>query len=253
MTIAEDRLLAYFDGLLSPEDAAALEAELRTDAEAAALVEALRASDLPYREAAEALIPVPDLSEIEAFLADPPKPARTGTPVIRWIGAIAASVLLFVGGIYSGQNFFQPEKTQWAEWLEEIASYQALYTRETLSLGNPPPEPVQRQMARVSKALGQEIKAPDFAAVKADYKYARMYGIEGQPLAQIAYLPKEGRPFSLCMMKTDVPDHQPRFAEAYGMKLATWRHKGIAWVLVGGVSDAERDRYIEIARKQIGS
>jgi hypothetical protein len=158
MTIAEDRLLAYVDGLLSPEDAAALEAELRTDAEAAALVEAQRASDLPYREAAEALIPVPDLSEIEAFLADPPKPARTGTPVIRWIGAIAASVLLFVGGIYSGQNLFQPEKTQWAEWLEEIASYQALYTRETLSLGNPPPERVQRQMARVSKALGQEIK-----------------------------------------------------------------------------------------------
>lgn len=253
MTIAEDRLLAYVDGLLSPEEAAALEAELRTDREAAAQVDALRASDLPYREAAESLISVPDLSEIEAFLAFPPEPARSGGSAIRWVGAVAAAVLLFVAGIYSGQNFFQPEKSQWAEWLEEIASYQALYTRETLSLGTPPADRVRRQMARVSRALGQEIKAPDYGSVAAEFKYARMYGIEGQPLAQIAYLPKEGKPFSLCMMKTDIADHPPRYAEAYGMKLATWRHKGIAWVFVGGVSETERDRYIEIARRQIGS
>ena len=254
MTIAEDRLLAYVDGHLSAEDAAEIETLLVADAEAAALVAALRASALPYREAAETLISVPDLSALEARITA--GPARSAPVSRRWLSAAAAIAVVFAAGLLAGQHVFppnQPEKTQWAKWLEEIAIYQALYTRETLSLPNPPPDRLKRQMDRVSRALGQPIAAPDYRDVKAHFKYARMYGIDGQPLAQIAYLPEKGRPFSLCMMKTDVPDHPPRYASMRGMQLATWRHKGIAWVFVGDVSKTDLDRYVEIARAQHGS
>lgn len=259
MTISEDRLLAYVDGHLPPEEAAEIGRALESDEDARALVAALRASALPYREAAETLIEVPDLSDIERRLSAPgpaPAPTPSRTPMPRRVAVAAAFALFFVAGALAGRYAIPPtptEQTQWARWLDDIATYQALYTRETLSLPNPPAERQARQMERVSHALGQPLKAPDFTAANADFKYARMYGIDGEPLAQIAYLPEKGAPFSLCMMKTDRPDHGPRYTRMYGMEMATWRHKGIAWVFVGGVSKADMERYIALARAQLGA
>ena len=257
MTISEDRLLAYVDGLLSSEDAARLEQELASDAEARMTVEALRASALPYRDAVETLIAVPDLSGIAAKISA--DGGRRRATVLKF-ARIAAVVCLFFGaGVLAGHYALppssQPEKTQWARWVDDIAAYQALYTRETLSLPTPDHKRFEVQMARVSKALGQKIVAPDFddlkdAHLKADYKYARMYAIDGLPLAQIAYLPEKGAPFSICMMKTDVADHEPRYMQARGLNVATWRYKGIAYVFVGDVQRAEMDRYIAETRKQ---
>lgn len=267
MTIAEEKLLAYVDGYLPPDEAAEIERALESDEDAQALVASLRASALPYREAAETLIDVPDLSGIERSLSAPrprpapdPAPMPYQTPMPRRVAAAAALALFFVVGALAGHYAIPPappstptEQTQWARWLDDIATYQALYTRETLSLPNPPAERRARQMERVSRALGQPLGAPDFTAANADFKYARMYGLDGEPLAQIAYLPKEGPPFSLCMMKTDKPDHEPRYTRLYGMEMATWRHRGIAWVFVGGVSKAEMERYIALARTQLGA
>lgn len=251
MTISEDRLLAYVDGLLSPEDAARLEQELAADAEARMTVEALRASALPYRDAVETLVAVPDLSAIAAKIAA--DGGRRRATVLKF-ARIAAVVCLFFGaGVLAGHYALpptQPEKTQWARWVEDIAAYQALYTRETLSLPTPDDKRFEVQMARVSKALGQKIVAPEFHELKADYKYARMYAIDGLPLAQVAYLPEKGAPFSIYMMKTDVPDHEPRYMRARGMNVATWRYKGIAYVFVGDVERTEMDRYIAETRKQ---
>ena len=257
MTISEDRLLAYADGLLSPEDAVAVERELETDTEAQALLDALRASDLPYREAVETSIPVPDLSVLEARIRRPAPPApRRRAPALRYIPMAAAIALFFVAGIFAGRHVLPPsapEKTQWARWVDEIASYQALYTRETLSLGNPPADRQARQMNRVSDALGKTIPAPDLSAQKADFKYARMYALEGEPLAQIAYLPEKGKPFSICLMKTAAGDHGPRYSKSHGLNVATWRKAGIAWVFVGETSKGEMERYIEAIRTQQGA
>lgn len=266
MTIAENRLLAYVDGLLSREEAAEIERALEGDAAARELVAALRASALPYRDAVDALLPVPDLSGLEAMIHAPPATKPRAAP--RRMAIAAALVVVFAAGLVAGPYLLPPQplqqaglhvpgqtpgQVQWARWLDDIAAYQALYIRDTLNPINPPPERQAAQMARVSQALGQPIKAPDLTAEKADFKYARMYGIDGEPLAQIAYLPAEGAPFSLCMMKTDIPDHEPRYTVKRGMQMATWRHKGIAWVFVGGVGKADMDRYVASARAQIGA
>ncbi len=253
MTISEDRLLAYVDGLLSPEEAAALELELAGDAEARMLVEALRASALPYRDAVETLIDVPDLSGLAARISA--DRTRRRARILGFARIAATICLVFAAGLLAGRYALppeQPQKNQWVRWVEDIAAYQALYTRETLSLPTPDDKRFGVQMARVSKALGQKIVAPEFDTPKADVKYARMYAIDGLPLAQIAYLPEKGEPFSICMMKTDVADHEPRYMKARGLNVATWRHKGIAYVFVGAVDRAEMDRYIAESRKQQG-
>jgi len=259
MTIAEDRLLAYVDGHLSPEEAAEIERALDGDAEARALVEALRASALPFADAAEALIPVPDLSSIEASLSRPPAPRRTAAP--PWLSIAAALAVFFAAGLLAGQHLFPAapqqtspgEQTQWARWMDDIAAYQALYTRATLNPNNTPEKRRLSQMARVSSTLGQPISAPDLTTQNAHYRYAKIFAIDGAPLVQIAYLPDTGVPFSICMTKTDTADHEPRYSTRRGMRMATWRHNGIAWVFVGGVSRADMERYIASARAQIES
>ena len=254
MTISEDRLLAYVDGLLSEEEVREIERELAVDADARTVVEALRASALPYREAVNDLIPVPDLSKLETEI----RRAHTRpTARIYRFAPIAAALLLFFGaGLLAGHYVLPPqqeEKTQWARWVDDIAAYQALYTRATLSMPTPPPERRDAQLARISDALGQKIEVPDLSGQNADFKYARMYAIDGEPLAQIAYLPAEGEPFSLCMMKTAVGDHAPRYSTARGLQLATWRSQGVAYVLIGAMDKPKLDRYVEAFRKSRGA
>lgn len=255
MTISDERLLSYVDGLLSPEDAADVERLLADDAEARETVEALRLSDLPYREAAESLIDVPDLSQIESTIR-----SHTAQPrprlFARYAPLAASIAVFFVVGLLAGQHVFPPatpKPTQWAIWVDRIASYQALYTRDTLPMGNPPASRKNGQMLRVSKFLDTTIIAPDLANLQADYKYAKIFAIGGQPLAQIAYLPKSGEPFSLCMMKTDKPDHGPKFSTAHGLNVASWRAKGIAYVYVGKTPRDMMDRYIAAMQAQTGA
>ena len=259
MSIPEDKLLAYADGLLPPEEAAAVERDLADDAEARALLDALRASDLPYRDAVETLVEVPDLSAIRAAIdaQNTPSDAPSQPAFFTRYRAIAASVaVFFVVGLLAGQHLFAPEApkpTQWAVWVDRIASYQALYSRATLSMRNPPADRIDRQMARVSKAIGANIAAPNLTALDADFKYARMYALDGLPLAQIAYLPRQGEPFSLCLMKTDKPDHAPRYSKAHGINVATWRRGGIAYVYVGDTPKETMERYIAAMQRQSGA
>ncbi|MFT5485409.1 MAG: anti-sigma factor RsiW [Paracoccaceae bacterium] len=255
MTISDDKLLAYADGLLSPAEIADIDKLLVDDGDAREILASLKQSDLPYREAAETLIDVPNLSHITAQIQSyqpAPRPS-----VLRRFTPLAASIaVFFVVGLLAGQHVFPPatpKPTQWAVWVDRIASYQALYTRDTLPMGNPPAARKSGQMLRVSKFLGAPIIAPDLAKLDADYKYAKIFAIGGQPLAQIAYLPKSGVPFSLCLMKTDKPDHGPKFSTAHGLNVASWRAKGIAYVYVGKTPRDVMDRYIDAMRTQTGA
>jgi len=255
MTITDEKLLAYVDGLLSPEDAADVDRLLAEDSEARETVEALRLSDLPYREAAESLIDVPDLAHIQSAIRSytpPPRPRL----LARFAPLAASIAVFFVVGLLAGQHVFPPatpKPTQWAIWVDRIASYQALYTRDTLPMGNPPAARKNGQMLRVSNFLGTPVIAPDLASLQADYKYAKIFAIGGQPLAQIAYLPQSGAPFSLCLMKTDKPDHGPKFSTAHGLNVASWRSKGIAYVYVGKTPREVMDRYIAAMQAQTGA
>ena len=255
MTISEERLLAYADGLLSPEEVADIDRQLAEDPEARELLQALRRSDLPFSDAVESLIDVPDLSHIQQIIQSreiAPRPAF----LARYAPLAASVAVFFVIGLLAGQHVFppsQPEPTQWAVWVDRIANYQALYSRSTLAMPNPPAERVIRQMQRISKAIGAPITAPDLSPLQADFKYARLYKIDGQALAQIAYLPKTGEPFSLCLMKTDKPDHGPKYSKAHGLNVAAWRRNGVAYVYVGETPKEVMDRYIDAMRTQAGA
>ena len=255
MTLSDEKLLAYADGLLSPAEIADMDRLLADDPDARETIAALKQSALPYREAAEALIDVPDLSHI-ADRIQSYQPAASPSRLSRFAPLAASIAVFFVVGLLAGQHIFPPsapKPTQWAVWVDRIASYQALYTRASVSPTNPPDSRKVGQMLRVSKLLGTTIKAPDLAPVDADYKYAKVFAIDGRPLAQIAYLPKSGEPFLLCLMKTDKPDHDPKFSTAHGVNVASWRKGGIAYVYVGKTPRDMMDRYIGAIRADTGA
>ena len=140
MTVPEERLLAYVDGLLSPGEIAEIDRQLADDADAREIVEKLKASALPYAEAVETLIAVPDLTNIKANIDSHTAPAKS--PFFRRYARLAASIAeYFVVGQLAGQHIFpptQPEPTKWAVWIDRIANYQALYSRTTLVMPTPP-------------------------------------------------------------------------------------------------------------------
>jgi anti-sigma factor RsiW len=258
MTIPEDRLLAYVDGLLSAEEIAEIERRLAEDAEARELVAALRVADLPYREAAETLIEVPDLAQLRQTIQShrQPRQPRQSSFLIRYAPIAASIAIFFAIGLLAGQHVFppaQPEPTKWAVWVDRIANYQALYSRATLAMPNPPAERRVRQMQRVSKAIGATVIAPDLSPLAADFKYARLYRIDGQSLAQIAYLPKSGEPFSLCLMKTDKPDRAPKYLTAHGQNVVAWRKNGVEYFYVGETPRKVLDGYISAIQAQLGA
>lgn len=253
MTIPEDRLLAYVDGLLSPEEVADIERRLAEDSDARELVATLRIANLPYREAAETLIDVPDLAHIRRTIQSHEQTRRPAF-LMRYAPIAASIAIFFVVGLLAGQHIFpptQPEPTKWAVWVDRIANYQALYSRATLAMRNPPAERRVRQMQRVSEAIGATVIAPDLSPLAADFKYARLYKIDGQALAQIAYLPKTGEPFSLCLMKTDKPDSAPKYLTAHGQNVVAWRKNGVEYFYVGETPQKILDGYISAIQAQI--
>lgn len=255
MTIPEDRLLAYVDGLLSPEEVIDIERQLVGDAGAREILEALRASDLPYRKAVDSLIDVPDLTHISRTFRSHAQ--SNGSTFLSRYAPLAASIaVFFVIGLLAGRHVFPPEAqqpTKWAIWVDRIASYQALYSRNTLAMRNPPAERRVRQMQRVNNAIGTTVAAPDLSSLAADFKYARLYKIDGQPLAQIAYLPKKGEPFSLCFMKTDKPDRGPKYLTAHGQNVVAWRKNGVEYFFVGETPREIMNGYISAIQAQLGT
>ena len=255
MTISDEKLLAYADGLLTPAEIAEIDRLLADDADARETLAALKQSDLPYREASETLIDVPDLSHLTDHIQSH-QPARRPSFTSRYAALAASIAVFFVVGLLAGQHVFPPgtpKPTQWAVWVDRIASYQALYTRQTLAFGNPSVARRTGQMQRVSTLLGAPVTAPKLAILDADYKCAKVFAIDGKPFAQIAYLPKSGAPFSLCLMNTDKPDHAPKFSTAHGLNVASWRSKGIAYGCVGKTPRDVMDRYIDAMRTQTGA
>lgn len=184
MTLSDEKLLAYADGLLSPAEIAGMDRLLADDPDARETIAALEQSALPSRETAIALIDVPDFSHIADHIQSY-QPLASPSRLSRFAPLAASIAVFFVVGLLAGQHIFPPsapKPTQWAVWVDRIASYQALYTR-AVSPSNPPDSRKVGQMLRVSELLGTTIKAPDLAPVDADYKYAKVFAIDGRPLA----------------------------------------------------------------------
>ncbi|MEL7132394.1 MAG: hypothetical protein AAGK77_08280 [Pseudomonadota bacterium] len=228
---SDEELTAYLDGEADGVLRARIEKALETDAEVAEQLAALDIPLVPIAEAYETLMqdapPMPALPEIEDVAPVSSSRGRWTWGVGTFATGLAAglAVAMFTG-------FGTPEPAP-RGWVSFVASYQVLYTPETLVIANPSVAETQMQLATVSDALGLDLNGlPEAEGLT--FKRAQVLGFNGKPLVQIAFARADGTPVALCIIPSG-PDAKPvSMGAAEGLGLARWNTPGYGFLLIGG-------------------
>ncbi|MEX3899883.1 anti-sigma factor [Paraburkholderia sp. BR10954] len=255
----DSRLLAYVDGELGPTEAASIEKELADSPELRESVKLLRASQLPYREAfaTQKLPPLPvELQhQIDAMAnaarlaqsnhaASPLVPARR--PQARlWLaaafvaGAFFAGLALRFGPAWLGMpgggggGSTAVASAEVSPWIRAAVDYQRLFTRDTVADVTPDLEASAKTVAAIRQVDGVALRVPDLQAAGLSFKAVSRLRFNDKPLVQIVYLPAQGAPVALCVMKDARPDKAIAQQQVSGMTVVSWRQNDLAFALIG--------------------
>lgn len=259
MKTDEVTLMAYVDGELPPGQRHEVEEHIRASAEAAELVEMLKASRVDYRGAfaAQDLPPVPDslTQKIEAMarahaaapaVNDNAVPSPAGAPVrsrMRSVPAWLAAAC--VAGAFFGGMFLRPgpllnhgESSSMAAsnlspWVQAATGYQKLYTRDTLAYVNETTETSSKTVDDIRREDGLALRIPDLHSAGLTFKTVQRLRFNNKPLVQIVYQPEKGEPVALCVMKDVKPDQGVASQDVDSMRVVTWRQAELSYALIG--------------------
>lgn len=230
---SDEELTAFLDGEADNALHAEIEATLETDP---ALSDQLAALDIP-------LAPIAEAYEVLLQSAPPmpalPEPAAAPAPRGRWglgLGTFATGLAAGLAvAMFTGFGTSPPPATR--GWVSFVASYQALYTPETLAMANPTADEAALQLAAVSDALGLDLSSLP-AAQGLTFKRAQVLGFRDKPLIQIAFTRADGTPVALCIIPAG-PDATPvDMGQSEGLGLARWNTPGFGFLLIGGTDNA---------------
>lgn len=262
----DSQLIAYADGELSATEAEAVERALAESADLRESVELLRASRLPYREAfaVQKLPPLPDAlrRRIDAMASASQQPdtgpagiepatepaiepamqaARRSQPRV-WLaaafvaGAFCAGLVHQLNGLRSNAPVGQAATGaagNGRSWMSVAADYQQMYTRETIAHVTPDPAISAATADAIRKVDGIRLRMPDLRRAGLSFKSVERLRFNGKPLVQIVYLPDQGTPVALCVMKDTRPDQSIAQKQMNGMTVVSWRQNELAYALIG--------------------
>jgi anti-sigma factor RsiW len=274
MKLDDMLLMAYVDGELSPNERQEIEKELATSPEAAERVALFSASRLPYDEAFadQKLPPVPEslTKKIEALTRahaapsaapssdrsandahiehdahmPPSAPVRSHMRVApAWLavafvaGAFCfGAVLRLAPGLSPGQGsaFATASNDAPSPWIRAVVDYQKLFTRETVAFTPVDTEGSAQTVAQIRQDDKLSLRVPDLSSAGLTFKRVTRLRFQGKPLVQIEYLPAEGPPVALCVMKDVRPDQAVAASQVSDMHVVTWRQDELHYALVGG-------------------
>ncbi|WP_168663445.1 hypothetical protein [Paraburkholderia sp. SG-MS1] len=117
-------------------------------------------------------------------------------------------------------------------WVRAAAGYQQLYSRDTVALGAPAADVSARIVADIRAQDGLELRVPDLSAMGLTFKRVQRLRFNDKPLVQIVYLPKEGPPVALCVMKDAKPDAGLAQQRVERMDVVTWRQAELSYALI---------------------
>ncbi|MBY5935385.1 hypothetical protein KUV51_20430 [Tateyamaria omphalii] len=234
---SDEELTAYLDGEADDALHAEIDAALEADPAVADQLATLDIPMAPIAEAYEALLqdapPMPELPE-----APPVAPAAVASTRGRWTWGVGTFATGLAAGLAVAMftGFGTPEPVP-RGWVSFVASYQALYTPETLAIADPSTDDAAMQLAAVSDALGIDVTGlPQTQGLT--FKRAQVLGFNDKPLVQIAFARADGTPVALCIIPAG-PDAAPvSMGAAEGMDLARWNTPGYGFLLIGGTDAA---------------
>ena len=253
MSIDETDLLAYADGDLSPARMAEVDAVVARAPELAARLAVMRASVLPYRAAYEAqpLPPLPtslstrvaDLIEAESRRQ---RARRSSGP--RFVAAFAAGVVCCALS-WTLLSTWQPlalTARGVAPWIQAVADYQQLYSRETLADVTEDHQLSERIIGELRVVDGMTVRVPDLRSAGLTFKRVQRLSFHRQPVVQMVYLPAHGDPIAVCITRDVRADEDPHVQQVDELSTVSWRRGNLGYVLLG---KAPAQSMLELARR----
>jgi anti-sigma factor RsiW len=124
-------------------------------------------------------------------------------------------------------------------WVQVAASYQQLYSRDTVSHMWPDVSDSQSTVDEIRNEDGIALRVPDLS--KAGLRFIRVQRLKfhGRPLVQIVYLPEKGDPVALCVIKESKADQPVASQRIDTMNVVTWRESNLGYALIGASGNGE--------------
>ena len=172
--------------------------------------------------------------------------------------AIAASLLIgILVGVFahSQLNVTEPE-AQAPDWISQVANYQQLYIRPTVE--NAAPVNVEFLDKLFTDNLALEVKVPDLSNRSIEFMRGQLLEVNGNPLVQLAYLPAEGKPLAICIMRGQRAAGTPtstidQFGKSHGLTYGSWSQHGLNFVLVADMPIGDVKELVSQTRQQLES
>lgn len=223
--IRDEDLTAYLDGEAGAELSHRIEQALEHDLSLKDRLSALTLDISSLRR--EFLTTHPEPPELPAL---PPLRKERGIARVFVTGLAAG---LGISALLFAADFIRPQPAE--GWASFVASYQMLYTPETLNTADPTADDRASQLQRVSSAVDLDLSdLPDVSGLK--FKRAQVLGFRGKPLIQIAYQSPDGTPVALCIILSDrsAPLDMTE-GEAEGLHTVRWDRANHQFLLIGDV------------------
>jgi len=243
-------LVAYVDGELPAAEAREIEAWLAGDAEAQQLRRDLQEDRVALRGLFSAVLREPVPPNLGASIggatvvraptsgAVVELPRRSRPLGLRLAAASIACLAIgglagFLGGQYQARQEMAAVQPQPPSWIMQVAQYHRIYAREQRHLVEVAAEETPHIEAWLGKRLELPFKVPDLGAFGLTFKGARMLVINGEPVAQLIYLPADGRALALCVIHSKREDKPLTASQQDDLNLVDWRVKGYGFVVIG--------------------
>jgi len=192
--------------------------------------------------------------------------SRSAPPRSRMRVALPWLAVAFVGGAFccgivlrlapgaisgsSDRSGLQVADSGASPWVRAAASYQQLYSRDTVALDSPSPDVSARTVSNIRHEDGIELRVPDLSSMGLTFKRVQRLRFKDKPLVQIVYLPQEGPPVALCVMKDTKPDATISQQRVDRMDVVTWRQAELSYALIAEPGSANLN---EIGKQIAGS
>lgn len=118
-------------------------------------------------------------------------------------------------------------------WVRQAASYQQLYSPDTLIYVKPDYDGMRKTIDDIRHVDGLALRVPDLSAAGLTFRRVQRLRFNDRALIQLVYVPENGAPVALCVMKELAPDQSVAQLSVSGMSVAVWRQSELGYALIG--------------------
>ncbi|AOF89471.1 anti-sigma factor [Sinorhizobium sp. RAC02] len=274
----EIRLSAYLDGQLPQTEVDEIDAILAEDDDARVVFEKLKLGSEFGARAFDRMLqdPIPldlvrtikDVGKSEdeqpksGFAAIPVAAAAPRRPSAFWPKALAASLVIFIAGGAAGYLVSEQQGAAEAPlqiaaartWLDDIADYHRIYSRQTRHLVEVPASEQDHIVEWLSASTGVTFTLPDLSAQNLTFEGARLLVAGGKPTAQLLYRDAENEIFAICFLQNSTPvEGRTDLTESMrnDIGLVSWQRGNASFVVVGPSADPNLERIAETVSASI--